>query len=118
MTAAGCGGNPPNEIDANLPFPEPPMAGNDNIIPLTNYGELLEESQTQQHCVASYHSKVIEGNYYVYRILAPERATLGVTIHKSSGDKPVVYMDQLKGWQNKVVSEEVVQIVKAWMQQR
>ncbi len=107
-----------DDVDIDLPFPEPPIVGNGNIIPLTNYAGLLEESQTQEHCVASYYSMIIYGSYYVYRILKPERATLGVNIHKSSRGIPVINLDQLKGWRNKAVGDEVIQIVKQWIEQR
>jgi len=52
---------------------EPPLLGNDFIIPITNNHDLNKEGAIQHHCVASYHKQIYLGEYYVYKILKPER---------------------------------------------
>ena len=99
---------------ADLPhvcYREPPFAGNEYIIPITTSAELMNEGRQQRNCVASYHSAIFNGRYYVYRITHPQRATLGLTL--KPGCKP--QLDQLKGFQNQAVSEQTNQIVLNWL---
>ena len=61
-----------------LPFPPPPLQGTPEILPLTSR-ELLElEGREQNNCVAVHDMYVRRGGYYVYQVLAPERATLSI----------------------------------------
>lgn len=61
-----------------LPFPPPPLHGTPDILPLTSR-ELLElEGREQNNCVAVHDMYVRRGGYYVYQVLAPERATLSI----------------------------------------
>lgn len=61
-----------------LPFPPPPLHGTPDILPLTSK-ELLEmEGREQNNCAAEHDMFVRRGGYYVYQVLAPERATLSI----------------------------------------
>lgn len=62
----------------NVPFPAPPLPGTDSIIPLATPLDLLAEGRQCHNCVASYIPAVRDGGYYVYRVLNPQRATLGI----------------------------------------
>lgn len=99
---------PPNRV-----YPSPPLAGNEFIVPIQNTGALQHESQVQRHCVASYHADIAAGDYYVYQVLAPERATLGIIAREA---KAAVswQIDQLKGFANKPVGHETEQAVLTW----
>jgi hypothetical protein len=59
-------------------LPDPPVPGTAQIIPLTQVSQLEEEGETQHNCVESYVDRVKRGEGYIYRILAPERATLSI----------------------------------------
>jgi len=92
-------------------FPEPPIFGTDSIIPITGTRELAIEGQIQHHCVRSYEQSILNDEYYVYRVLAPERATLGVTLRKNLPPS----IDQfLLSW-NKPVSKETRNVIESWM---
>ncbi len=100
-------------------FPLPPLLGNKHIIPITNTNRLFEESKRQHHCVAAYDEEIIRGEYYVYQILAPERATLGIKIKRrlllqQNDQQPSLKIDQLKGYRNKAVSKETKEAVMLW----
>jgi len=56
----------------------PPINGSDSILPITNFKDLVIEGQQQRNCVKSYHDEILSGNYYVYKVVSPERATLGL----------------------------------------
>lgn len=95
------------EID----YPEPPIQGNSEIIAITTGEALHREGLEQHHCVSIYHDKIVSGDYYVYQILAPERATLGLTLKK--GCKPK--LDQLVLALNAEVSEQTKKTVLKWL---
>ena len=94
-----------------ITFPEPPLKGNDDIIPLTNNKQLRHEGVSQCHCVATYEVGVLRGDYYVYRVMAPERATLGVRINEAGS----VRIDQLKKSHNHKPTQDTTDAVTKWM---
>ena len=94
-----------------ITFPEPPLLGNDDIIPITNNKQLHHEGANLHHCVATYEVGVLRGDYYVYSVMAPERATLGVRISEDGS----VRIDQLKKTHNQKPSQDMVDSVRAWL---
>jgi len=99
-----------------IPFPPPPLLGNENIVPISDRKTLFEEGRQQRHCVAVYDEDIIKGQYYVYQVLRPERATLGIVIKKKQSHslQQNVSIDQLKGYHNKTVSQATKAIVLDW----
>ena len=63
---------PPTEL------PPPPLPAAPGIEPLRCAADIVEEGRTMQHCVGSYVERVARGTDYIYRVTAPERATLSV----------------------------------------
>lgn len=59
-------------------FPPPPVPGTDQIVPLRAPEALVEEGRRQHNCVAGYAERVAGGDTYIYRVLAPQRATLSL----------------------------------------
>jgi hypothetical protein len=66
------------------PFPAPPFAGTDTIIPLTCETDLYAEGRDMHHCVGSYAPEVAAGKCYIYRVTAPMRATIEICRHANS----------------------------------
>jgi len=95
----------------NVDYPEPPIVGNDNIIPIINGEELLQEGIDQKNCVASYHDDISTGHYFVYKVLSPERATLGLKL--VTGQKPE--LEQLYLKRNEEVSDMTKKSVLLWL---
>ncbi|PID42414.1 MAG: hypothetical protein CSB48_10110 [Proteobacteria bacterium] len=91
-------------------FPEAPIAGNETIKPITTSQELYIESQIMAHCVAGYAERILSGNYYVYRVFFPERATLGIHISKERGAR----IDQIQGRKNRPVTTNTREVVIQW----
>lgn len=98
----------------SVEYSTPPWPGTPNIIPITNFNELALEGKTQHHCVVSYHRNICEGRYYVYRILQPERATLGLRIQGNV----TLQIDQLKLSCNQPPSPETWRQVEDWLRGR
>ncbi len=92
-------------------FPAPPLTGTDHIVPLTNSRQLLIEGREQHHCVASFLQKIKTQEYYVYKVTAPERATLGLKIM----DQNQIVLDQLKLCGNEEPAEETRIMVNSWI---
>ena len=95
---------------SGIAFPEPPLAGTEQIVPLQNHAELVKEGRKMHHCVASYARGVCAGHVYVYRVLAPQRATLAI-----GKEKGIWKIYQLKGFANRQVSKETWKAVHDWI---
>lgn len=93
-------------------YPPPPLLGTPGIIPITNSKDLVLEGKTQHLCVGSYHRAICGGRYYVYRIMKPERATLGLRI----GYYGTLQIEQLKLSYNQPPSPETWIQVEDWLQ--
>jgi len=104
-----------NQLDPHsLPdvnYQSPPFSGNEHIIPISNSQDLLKEGKEQRHCITSYHPRIFNKKYYAYRVIYPQRATLGLVLKK--GFKP--QLDQLKLKSNQRVSEETSRYVLQWL---
>lgn len=96
----------------DIDYPQPPIKGSAEIIPIGNLKELVIEGQGQRHCVRSYHEKIVSMEYYVYRVLAPERATLGIC--KSITGK--WHVDQVVLRNNRVPSSCTIELVNLFIQ--
>ena len=95
--------------EATTPFPPPPLQGSPTIEPITSRAELVTEGRTMRHCIASYARDVRRGERAVYRVLAPERATLCLRV----GPPPTI--DDLRLADNELPREEAWQVVRTWM---
>jgi hypothetical protein len=98
-------------VESTLEFPDPPLAGNQHIIPITNSDQLFHEGIDQDNCVYSYLTEILSGQYFVYRVKGIERATLGV----STGPDGTVDLDQLLARSNSRVSRRTFEIVDHWI---
>ena len=93
----------------DLKFPPPPIPGTETILALDSPGLLIYEGCKQRHCVAIKAEEVASGQMYVYRILAPERATLSI-IRTGTGWA----LGELRGPANRPVTEQTKQFVNNW----
>lgn len=92
-------------------YPDPPLRGTETIVPITRYSELILEGKTQEHCIRSYHPDIQARGYYVYQVLHPQRATLGLRLKRGMAPR----LDELKGHRNQPVSRETLESVQAWL---
>ena len=92
-------------------FPQPPLPDSASIQAIKDNHTLMLEGRTQHHCVASYEKSIRSGEYYVYKVLIPERATLGLKVKKNS---PVV-IDQLMLACNIAPSPKTHDHVNKWL---
>jgi hypothetical protein len=95
------------------PLPEPPIEGTETIIPLRRGEELRDEGIEQHNCVGGFAGGVRAGRTYIYKIIAPERATLSI-VQGSSGEWII---SQLNATCNSPVKSETWQAVREWLSQ-
>ena len=94
----------------NLQFPPPPLPGTDDIVPLLSPEALLAEGREQANCVASYGCRVARGGQFIYRVLAPERATLLVVRGRDGWQ-----VGELAGPGNEPVAAVTRRAVERWL---
>ena len=91
-------------------FPPPPLGGTETIVPITTVSQLEQEGAVQRHCAGSYVDAVLEGRAYIYRVLAPQRATLEIGLANGRFE-----LRQLKLARNHKPDQATVDAVKAWL---
>ncbi len=98
---------------AGLPIPPPPVDGTATIQPILTPEALAEEGRRMGNCVASYLRELHNGSLAIYRVLAPERATL--SLRMAHGKKSRWILDQLALARNEEPSVETRRIVEDWL---
>lgn len=93
-----------------MTFPLPPIAGTEAIQPLGSPEELIEEGRLQNNCVNSCAQEVAKGYTYIYRVLAPERATASI-IPTIDGWQ----LGQIAAQNNSLVSADTHDAVEKWL---
>lgn len=90
-------------------FPKPPFPGKKNIEPIESPLELLREGEAQHNCAATYAQRVAEGKAYLYRVAAPERATVCVLRRRRKW-----VLSEIKASCNRPVGFETAKTVTGW----
>ncbi|MEG3694129.1 PcfJ domain-containing protein [Vibrio coralliirubri] len=104
-------GNRP--MDKDIPYPVP-LLGNDNIHPLTDYYDLEHEGIEQKHCIGVYHNRIMSDRYVVFRMLKPQRLTIGLRRVPSKAFP--FEIDQICGKRNAPPSESSRQVIHDWLE--
>jgi hypothetical protein len=92
-------------------FPPPPVPGTAHIVPLRAPQALVEEGRKQHNCVAGYAERVAGGDTYIYRVLAPQRATLSLVRWPGGGWQ----IGELLQVGNQPVSAATRRLVQGWL---
>lgn len=96
------------------PFPPPPFPGTDTIRPLCTPVELINESIAQRNCVGNrvtYEPHIRKGRCYIYKVVAPERATLSII--RRTGESWSI--GELKAAGNHPVGLGMLRVVRDWL---
>ena len=95
----------------NRQFPAPPIAPRPGQIEaIVDTWSLASEGRAQHNCCGSYGQSIERGGLYLYRVLAPERATLSIR-RTPNGWR----MEEVKGPGNRAVRAETVAAVQRWL---
>ena len=104
------GENPPLPIE----FPEPPLEGTPTIQPILDAEGLIAEGKQQSNRVGCYANLVRAGQTFIYKVLAPERATLSIVM--GPGGQWVIGQLELRG--NWACSDTTRKHVTDWLENR
>ncbi|MBI3270331.1 MAG: PcfJ domain-containing protein [Planctomycetes bacterium] len=99
-------------IGSRVVLPDEPLVGTGTLVPLRTAQETIAEGRAMHHCVGSYLYDVLGGSVYVYRLLAPERATVAVDWDGECGRWRVC---EVSGPCNRPVSGETDRVVAEWL---
>lgn len=100
-------------LSAPLPaFPPPPVDAPSGAVAIRNHLGLWQEARDQHNCVYDYRDRIIAGEYCVFRLTQPERATLGVNIDA----RGKLQLDELKGPWNREVHPDTLRHVLHWLE--
>ena len=101
------------EFPSDVVFPPAPISESAEIQYIQDSRQLRSEGTDMHHCIVSYLSRIKSGEYAVYRVASPERATLGLRRLNVSSDRWII--DDLRGEGNREVSEETRLTVLNWL---
>jgi hypothetical protein len=91
-------------------FPAPPVDGIEAIAAIRTKDELVTEGRLMHNCVADYAGRVKRGTAYIYRMTAPERATICIV------PSPVGWiLEEAKGPCNRALSYTTHDMIRAWL---
>jgi len=96
-----------------LDFPPAPFTDTEHIQAIRTPDELQLETQQMRHCVASYSNRIYDGQYAVYKVLAPQRLTLGLSLRYGHAA-----LDQLKGVANQAPSAAAQAAIEQWLHEQ
>lgn len=104
-------GNRPMDMD--IPYPVP-LLGNENIQPITDYFDLENEGIEQKHCIGVYHNRIMSDRYVVFRMMKPQRLTIGLRRVPSKAFP--FEIDQICGKRNAPPTEAARQVIHDWLE--
>ena len=90
-------------------FPSPPLDLPPPFHPIQSIQDLLIEARTQRSCVAAHIGSVLDGKSFIYRLSAPERATVALRYLDEQW-----LVEEIKGPKNRTVdwrTEEYVHLM-------
>jgi hypothetical protein len=103
--------NQSQNLNVNIFFPDAPLGGSKEIVPITTAQGLVEEGRIQHNCVASFIERVALGKcFYVYKVTGPERSTLAI---RRVGRKWV--LAELKSVCNQPSNRKTRRMVTDWL---
>jgi hypothetical protein len=91
-------------------FPAAPVPDAENIVAIRTFEELVEEGTAMRHCAVTYVDECAAGRSFLYRVLAPTRATLELRMNGST-----LCVAQLRGVRNARVPDDTWEEVGRWL---
>jgi hypothetical protein len=92
-------------------FPPSPLKETKDIEYISNVGDLLEEGLVMRHCAGEFVYQALRGDVFIYRVHAPERATMAVQ-RSSDG---TFRIEQVKLYRNGKASKEALDVLQRWI---
>ncbi len=93
-------------------FPPSPLKETKDIEYISNVGDLIEEGLVMRHCVGEFVYQALRGDVFIYRVHAPERATMAV---QRSADG-AFRIEQVKLYRNGKAAKETCIALNRWFE--
>lgn len=91
-------------------FPEPPFAGNDDILPITTAKALYFEGQKMKHCVYTRREQIETGHAYIYHFEGEEPLTFEIV--QIADDWKLI---EVQGKHNSNPSPQSLKKIETWL---
>jgi hypothetical protein len=98
-------------------FPSPTLAGSKNIVAIVSADELLAECKALQHDLITFAEGICAGNYYAYKILKPERATLLLYLFQAADDGIVPVIKSVITYAGQEADITTIKQINKWIKQ-
>jgi hypothetical protein len=96
-------------------FPSPPLATTENLVAITSAAELLAESQLLRHDLVRFCDSIVDGHYYAYSVLAPERSTLLLYLFRAADDEIVPVIKEVLTYSGQSANAATVMQIRKWL---
>ncbi len=90
-------------------YPPPPLPGNEVVVPLQSWEELVKEGEDMRHCVSGYGREVGLQQQFIYQVLSPQRLTMALQRVGNSWQ-----VAQVRGVCNCRATDEAMDVIKQW----
>lgn len=104
-----------DESGACPSFPSPPLAATADIVAITSAAELLAESQLLRHDLVRYCNSIVDGHYYAYHVLAPERSTLLLYLFQTADDGIVPVIKEVVTYSGQSANAATIEQIRKWI---
>lgn len=90
-------------------FPSPPLPGNEVVVPLQSWEDLVQEGEEMRHCVSGCGREVGLQQQFIYQVLSPQRLTMALQRVGNSWQ-----VAQVRGVCNCRATDEAMDVIKQW----
>jgi hypothetical protein len=94
-------------------LPSEPFPGNQFIQPLTTPREIIEEAWLMKNCLRDFLPDISKGDFFAYRLISPERATILLSKHPGNSWSLEVANSRF----NNLLTEASQKIIRDWLTQ-
>lgn len=101
--------------DANgdmVALPDAPLEETDDIVYLSTQQDVVNEGRQMRHCIASYLSRIAEGQYFVYHYQGESALTIGISAQNGQ-----LRLDDVRGRSNASPDADAMQKIEVWFTQ-
>lgn len=90
-------------------FPAPPLAGNEKVVPLSSWEELMHEGKEMRHCISAHGHRINAGDFFAYKVLTEQRLTLAIAKRGETWR-----IDEIRGYANALPNEDALLHIHVW----
>lgn len=93
-------------------LPDAPLEETGGIVYLSTQQDVVSEGRQMRHCIASYSSRIAEGQYSVYHYQVESALTIGISAQNGQ-----LRLDDVRGRSNASPDADALEKVEAWFTQ-